>query len=189
MIDSLIYVTSNPGKAQLLSHYLRFPVLHKTMDLIEIQSLDVATIIKYKAREAFQQVLSPVLVEDSSLQFVAWGRLPGPFIKWFLAELGPEGLCRLLDGTPERSALASIHFGLYDGQAFHAFTGAKEGSIALTPRGSHGFGWDSIFIPSGSHKTWAEMTEEEGQETSIRAIALKKLEAYLSSADRGTKGE
>jgi non-canonical purine NTP pyrophosphatase (RdgB/HAM1 family) len=182
MIDSLTYVTSNPGKAELLSHSLRFPVLHTTMDLIEIQSLDIATIIEYKAKEAFQQVLSPVLVEDSSLQFAAWRKLPGPFIKWFLAELGPDGLCRLLDGTPERSALASIHFGLYDGQAFHAFAGAREGSIALTPRGSHGFGWDSIFIPSGSHKTWAEMTEEEGQATSIRTIALNKLEAYLSSA-------
>jgi non-canonical purine NTP pyrophosphatase (RdgB/HAM1 family) len=152
------------------------------MDLLEIQSLDVATIIEYKAREAFQQVRSPVLVEGSSLQFVAWGKLPGPFIKWFLAEVGPDGLCRLLDGTPERSAVASIHFGVYDGQAFHAFAGASEGSIALTPRGSHGFGWDSIFIPRGYHKTWAEMTEEEAQATSIRTIALTKLEAYLKSA-------
>ena len=182
MMDSLTYVTSNPGKAELLRHSLHFPVLHTSMDLLEIQSLDVATIIEYKAREAFRHIRSPVLVEDSSLQFVAWGTLPGPFIKWFLAELGPDGLCRLLDGTPERSALASIHFGLYDGQAFHAFAGASEGSIALTPRGSHGFGWDSIFIPSGYHKTWAEMTEEEAQATSIRTIALTRLEAYLKSA-------
>ena len=144
MMDSLTYVTSNPGKAELLSHSLHFPVLHTTMDLLEIQSLDVTTIIEYKAREAFRDVRSPVLVEDSSLQFAAWGKLPGPFIKWFLAELGPDGLCRLLDGSPERSAVASIHFGLYDGQAFHVFAGTREGSIALTPRGSHGFGWDSI---------------------------------------------
>ncbi len=98
------------------------------------------------------------------------------------AELGPDGLCRLLDETAERSALASFHFGLYDGQAFYAFAGSKEGTIALTPQGSHGFGRDSIFIPSGSHKTWAEMTEEEAQATSIRTIALTKLEAYLKSA-------
>jgi non-canonical purine NTP pyrophosphatase (RdgB/HAM1 family) len=182
MIDSLTYVTSNPGKADLLSHALHFPVLHTTLDLIEIQSLDISTIIEYKAREAFQQVHSPVLVEDSSLQFVSWGKLPGPFIKWFLAELGPDGLCRLLDGTPDRSALASIHFGLYDGQALHTFAGAREGSIALTPRGSYGFGWDSIFIPRGYHKTWAEMTEEEAQATSIRTVALAKLEAHLKNA-------
>lgn len=182
MIDALTYVTSNPGKAELLHHFLHFPVLHTTLDLLEIQSLDAATIIEQKAKASFQHVHSPVLVEDSSLQFVAWGRLPEPFIKWFFAELGPDGLCRLLDGTPERSAVASIHFGLYDGQAFHAFAGAREGTIALTPRGSHGSGWDSIFIPSGSHKTWAEMTEEEAQATSIRTIALTKLEAYLKHA-------
>jgi non-canonical purine NTP pyrophosphatase (RdgB/HAM1 family) len=78
--------------------------------------------------------------------------------------------------------VASIHFGLYDGQAFHAFAGVREGSIALTPRGSHGFGWDSIFIPRGFHKTWAEMTGEEAQATSIRTIAFNKLEAYLKRA-------
>lgn len=88
MIDSLTYVTSNAGKVELLRHFLHFPVLHKAMDLLEIQSLDVATIIEQKARAAFRHVHSPVLVEDSSLQFVAWGKLPGPFIKWFLTEVG-----------------------------------------------------------------------------------------------------
>jgi non-canonical purine NTP pyrophosphatase (RdgB/HAM1 family) len=182
MIDSLTYVTSNLGKARQLNHYLDVPVLHKNIDLIEIQSLDVATIIEYKAKEAYKHVLSPVLVEDTSLQFFALGKLPGPLIKWFLAELGTEGLCRLLEGSPERSALASAQFGLYDGQSFQAFAGAREGSIALTPRGRNGFGWDSIFIPSGYHKTWAEMTDEESQETSMRTIALKKLDAYLKRA-------
>jgi inosine/xanthosine triphosphate pyrophosphatase family protein len=71
MIDSLTYVTSNPGKARQLNHYLDVPVLHKNIDLIEIQSLDVATIIEYKAKEAHKHVLSPVLVEDTSLQFFA----------------------------------------------------------------------------------------------------------------------
>lgn len=181
MIDSLTFVTSNPGKAKQISHYLDIPVLHKNIDLIEIQSLDGATIVEYKAREAYKHILSPVLVEDTSLQFLALRKLPGPFIKWFLAELGTEGLCRLLDGSPERSALASMQFGLYDGQSFHAFAGAREGSIALTPRGSNGFRWDSIFIPDGYHKTWAEMTDDESQETSMRTIALKKLEAYLKT--------
>ena len=182
MLNSLTFVTSNPGKAQQLSRYLDFPVQHKKIDLIEIQSLDSAAIVEHKAQEAYKQVLSPVLVEDTSLQFLALGKLPGPLIKWFLVELGTNGLCKLLNESMERSALASVHFGLYDGQSFHVFAGTREGSIALTPRGSNGFGWDSIFIPSGHHKTWAEMTDDEGQETSMRTIALKKLETYLKQS-------
>ncbi len=178
-MDVITFITSNSDKARLLSQYVDFPVLHKHIDLIEIQSLDLSTIIEYKAKEAYKQVLSPVLVEDTSLRFFALGKLPGPFIKWFLTELDTSGLCRLLDDSSERSALAEVQFGLYDGQSFQTFTGAREGSIALTPLGKNGFGWDSIFIPSGYHKTWAEMTDEESQETSMRRSALKKLEAYL----------
>lgn len=181
MIDSLTYVTSNPGKVRLLRRYVDIPVQHKDIDLIEIQSLDLATIIEYKAKEAYRHVLSPVLVEDASLRFLALGRLPGPLIKWFLAELGTEGLCTLLDGYAERAALAEVQFGLYDGQAFHAFAGAREGSIALTPRGTNGFGWDSIFIPAGHHKTWAEMTNEEQEETSMRKLALWELRTHLKA--------
>jgi len=179
VINELTFITSNPGKARLLSKYIDFPIIHRDLDVIEIQSLDLATIIEYKAKEAYKHVGSPVLVEDASLRFFALGKLPGPLIKWFLTELGTSGLCRLLDGDQDRSALAEVQFGFYDGQAFQAFPGVREGSIALKPRGSNGFGWDAIFIPKGHHKTWAEMTDEETQETSMRRIALKQLEAYL----------
>ena len=180
-MDSITFITGNPGKASLLRGYLDFPVIHQSIDLIEIQSLDLSTIVEYKAKEAYKQVRSPVLVEDTSLRFLALGKLPGPLIKWFLTELGTHGLCRLLDNYTDRSALAEVQFGLYDGQSFQAFSGAVEGSIAHTPQGSRGFGWDAIFIPSGFLKTWAEMTDEEARETSMRMIALKKLEVYLTA--------
>ena len=179
MIEAITYITGNPGKARLLSQDLDFPIIHKSLDLAEVQSLDPSIIIEYKAREAYTQVHSPVLVEDTSLRFLALGKLPGPLVKWFLAELGTTGLCRLLDNYPDRSALAEIHFGVYDGQTFQAFVGTKEGTIALAPRGSNGFGWDSIFMPAGQPKTWAEMTDEEAQTFSMRKAATKQLEAYL----------
>jgi len=179
MIEAVTFITGNPAKVRLLSQYLDFPMIHKQLDLIEIQSLDLSTVIEYKAREAYQHVLSPVLIEDTSLRFLALGKLPGPLIKWFLTELGTDKLCHLLDHYPERSALAEVQFCLYDGQSFQTFAGAQTGQIALTPRGCNGFGWDPIFIPAGYDKTWAEMTDEESHATSIRKSALKKVEAYL----------
>ncbi|GCE29975.1 non-canonical purine NTP pyrophosphatase [Dictyobacter alpinus] len=181
MLSSLTLVTSNLGKVQQLSRALDFPVRHENIDLIEIQSLDVAEIVEYKAREAYKHIQAPVLVEDTSLQFLALGKLPGPLVKWFLAELGTHGLCHLLDASMDRSAVATVQLGFYDGHSFQAFTGTREGTISLHPRGSNGFGWDAIFIPSGYQKTWAEMTPEEGQETSMRTLALKKFEAYLKT--------
>lgn len=185
----ITFITGNPGKVSLLKQYLDFPVIHKSLDLVEVQSLDLATIVEHKAKEAYRQVGGPVLVEDTSLRFLSLGKLPGPLVKWFLTELGTDGLCRLLDSYPDRSALAEVQFGLYDGRSFQAFSGAVEGSIAHTPRGSRGFGWDAIFIPSGSSKTWAEMTDEEARKTSMRMIALKKLEAFLKTQSDYITGE
>ena len=188
-MEAITFITGNTGKASLISQYLDFPIIHKSIDLVEIQSLDLATIVECKAKEAYRQIHSPVLVEDTSLRFLAMGKLPGPLIKWFLTELGTHGLCRLLDSYPDRSALAEVQFGLYDGQIFQAFSGAVEGSIALAARGGRGFGWDAIFVPSGSSKTWAEMTDEEARETSMRMIALRKLETYLKLSSNHITGE
>ena len=181
MMHTLTFITGNPGKASLLNQYLDFPVKHTSIDLVEVQSLDLATIVEHKVKEAYRQVGGPVLVEDTSLRFLALGRLPGPLIKWFLTELGTDGLCRLLDNYADRSAVAEVLFGLYDGRSFQMFSGMVEGAIALTPRGSRGFGWDAIFVPAGFDKTWAEMKDEEADSTSMRMIALRKLEAYLKT--------
>ena len=61
------------------------------------------------------------------------------------------------------------------------FEGRAEGTIAPTPKGERGFGWDPIFVPKGHTKTWGEMDPEEQKETSMRRIALKKLEAFLKN--------
>ena len=53
--------------------------------------------------------------------------------------------------------------------------GKWEGQIALEPRGDGGFGYDPIFIPAGSHSTSAQLTAEEKNKISHRALALAAL--------------
>jgi XTP/dITP diphosphohydrolase len=72
-------------------------------------------------------------------------------------------------------------YGLFDGKNLHFFTGKVQGTIATTPRGTGGFGWDPVFIPRGSNNTAGEMTEREYEQASMRKIALQKLERYLQS--------
>ena len=181
MIKNPTFITSNFFKSKQLSWHLGIELDHVAFDAPEIQSLSLAEVVEYKAKSAFKVVDGPVLVEDTSLVFHAIGQLPGPLIKWFFKELGNQGLCRLLDNYNDRSATATVLFGYYDGQKLVTFSGESTGSIAKSPKGKEGFGWDPIFIPKGHDKTWGEMSKKEQAETSIRRIALKKLEKYLHS--------
>ncbi|MEW6146331.1 MAG: non-canonical purine NTP pyrophosphatase [Thermodesulfobacteriota bacterium] len=133
------------------------------------------------SQQAYRQLKRPILVEDFSMRFEALGGLPGPLIKWFLQELKPEGLCKLLDSYESRTAYAQTCFAYCAGDEVQVFEGVARGIITDAPRGSHGYGIEAIFIPVGWEKTWGQMNKEEQVASSVRRIGLKKLEAYLSS--------
>ena len=59
------------------------------------------------------------------------------------------------------------------------FEGVVDGTILLEKRGASGFGYDPIFLPDGSDKSFAEMELSEKNKNSHRAIATGKLVAYL----------
>ena len=65
-----------------------------------------------------------------------------------------------------------------DGEKVHCFEGEVLGEI-VAPRGDNGFGWDSIFQPNGSQKTFGEMTFTEKQSFSMRE---KAAHAFKQSA-------
>ena len=178
-VEKITFITGNEGKAKYLADYFDLPVEYVKFDLPEVQSLDLKTIIEDKAKKAFAIAKNPVLVEDVSLVFLALGKLPGPFIKWFLETLGNEGLCEMLNRHKTRDALAEVQFALCDANGVQIFSGVKEGSVSTEPRGDAGFGWDPIFIPKGYTKTWAEMTDQEKHKTSMRRIALEEMKKYL----------
>lgn len=182
---TLTLITGNPNKARETRHYTSLHLEHQAVELPEIQSLDVYEIVRLKAQAAYEQLQKPVLVEDTSVIFPHLGRLPGPFIKWFLEELKPEGLCRLLDADPERRALASVNYGLHDGKEIHIFSGSISGTVSQHPSDKEGFGkafgWDVIFIPDGYSEPWSGFSEEDKLKTSIRRQALLKIEAWMAA--------
>lgn len=64
-------------------------------------------------------------------------------------------------------------------QEYKFFTGSCKGKVTFPARGNNGFGYDSIFIPEGANKTFAEMLPQEKAKYSHRAKALAKLQSYL----------
>lgn len=60
-------------------------------------------------------------------------------------------------------------------------TGSIDGTISADPRGATGFGYDPVFIPQGSSKTFAEMTSQEKNAISHRAKAVQALMEQVKS--------
>lgn len=59
------------------------------------------------------------------------------------------------------------------------FLGKINGTVSLEPKGENGFGYDPIFIPENSNKTFAEISLKEKNHISHRRIAIEKLRSFL----------
>lgn len=90
-------------------------------------------------------------------------------------------LLRNLEGKDDRSARFRTVISLYFNEQQHFFEGTIEGRIIHERRGEGGFGYDPIFIPEGHDRTFAEMSAEEKNAISHRAIATQKLGDFLRS--------
>ena len=139
-------------------------------------------VARAKVESAWEQLQRPVLVEDSGLEIVAWGGFPGALVKWVEKTAGVEGIARMLDPFPDRSARAVCAIACFDGEKLWTAGGATGGSIAPGPRGAGGFGWDSVFVPNGSVRTFAEMAPAEKDAVSHRSRAWADLSEKLGRA-------
>lgn len=174
-----VYVTGNHNKARYFSEILGLDIPHEAADVEEIQSLDPEEVVTAKVREAYKQIGKPVIVEDTSFVIESMGRLPGTFIKWFIEEIGCEGICRLADKDPERKATASAIFVYYDGIVLESFKGSFSGKVSMEPRGASGFGWNQIFIPDGHDQTLGEMEDETFKNVYTKIKPFYELRDFL----------
>ncbi|XP_019876978.2 inosine triphosphate pyrophosphatase [Aethina tumida] len=177
MSKPITFVTGNAKKLEELIAILgtTFPrqITSKKIDLPELQG-ELNDICVKKATEAYRIVQGPVIVEDTCLCFNALKGLPGPYIKWFLDRLGPEGLYKLLAGFEDKSAQAVCTIAYHPGgeeDKIILFQGKTDGKI-VEPRGSRDFGWDPCFLPDGYDQTYAEMPKSEKNKISHRYRAL-----------------
>ncbi|MDO8474054.1 MAG: RdgB/HAM1 family non-canonical purine NTP pyrophosphatase [bacterium] len=178
-MDSLYFVTSNQGKLEEAKMILGMPIIFARVDLVEIQSLDLEEIAKDKTRRAFEFIQKPLFVDDVGLYIEAWNGFPGPFIKYLTDAVGNEGLLKMMENEINRNVIARLIIGFHDGKDIHAFIGETKGTLAKESRGENGFGWDSVFIPKGIDKTYAELSMEQKSTFSHRRIALENFRNYL----------
>ena len=152
----------------------------------ELQSDDVAVVASSAASALAARQDRPFFVEDTGLFVKSLGGFPGAYAAFVHRTIGPEGLLRLLPGSSDRSAefVSAVAF-VGSSRRPRVFTGRLNGSIALHPRGTHGFGFDAVFVLRGSDKSLAELSLEEKCRVSHRAKALRAMGVWLLS--RGSK--
>ncbi|KAF8508717.1 Ham1-like protein [Hysterangium stoloniferum] len=183
--NSLVFVTGNANKLKevraILSAGTPVAIESRSLDLPEVQGTtqDVA---REKCRRAAELVNGPCITEDTALCFKALNGLPGPYIKWFLAELGHDGLNTMLKGFPtnDATALCTFAYCAGPGQEPILFEGRTEGRIVPT-RGPKDFGWDPIFEAEDTGLTYAELPSDRKNRMSHRYRALEKLRAFLQT--------
>lgn len=178
--DGLTFVTGSDAKLREAERILGMTIQRVNLDLPEVQAVDVAEVVRAKARAAWEALDGrPVLVEDTGLALDAWNELPGALVKWFIQTVEPAGICRMADGFADRSATATTVVGFCDGGEVRTFPGTVRGRIAVEPLGSGGFGWDPLFIPQGSDRTFAQMDAAEKDRHSMRRLAFEAAAAAL----------
>jgi len=169
----MIYSTTNKHKFREAEKVFE-DIRMRGVDTEEIQG-SPQRIIRDKCLKAYKVVEEPVVVDDVSFFIDDLGGFPGPYIKYFLQGLNAEEIGSVFEGS---SAVASCLLGYTDnGETVTVCKGSVEGSIVQFTEGE--FGFDPVFLPTGSKKTWGEMSTEEKSEKSHRAKALQELKKRI----------
>ena len=182
MSQTLTFITNNPHKFAEARATLgeQTHLIQTSVDLDEIQAIEVEEVIRHKLAQAYERIGQPVICEDTALYLETLNGFPGALIKWYLERLEVEGIARLHSGS--RAHVKTV-VGYHDGEKMHFFTGRTEGKIAPQVQGK-GFGWSAVFIPdlpnSDNKRSFAEMTREEKLTISMRGEAFRRLARYLS---------
>lgn len=173
----LAIVTSNPHKGEEARAILaRLGVEAEVVaeEKLEIQSESLEQIALVAARRAHERLKRAVVVDDSGLFIDALNGFPGPYSSYVYKKIGIAGILRLMEGVENRSARFVTALALVSHLGEEIFVGEVRGYITTSPRGVGGFGFDPIFQPEGSERTYAEMGDEKN-ELSHRARAYEAM--------------
>ncbi len=171
-------VTGNPNKLREVERILGFRPAWQALDLPEIQELDMAVVLRAKAEHAWQVLRRPLVVDETGLELQALQGFPGPLVKWMLQAVGAQGIFRTAEALGELAAQARCGLLYRDAEREVVAWGVTPGRLTA-PRGTTGFGWDPIFLPTVSSLTYAELSPEEKDRIGHRGLAWQELHRAL----------
>jgi len=191
----LVLATGNAGKLRELRSILApwrvevFPLSEFSATAAEETGLTFVDNAILKARFAAGAAQLPAIADDSGLEVDELGGAPGVRSARYAGEGADDAannarLLRELAGVPDarrgaRYRCAMVYVRRADDPSPIVCQASWEGRIATAPRGSGGFGYDPLFIVSGTDRTAAEFDPGEKNRASHRGKALRALVAAL----------
>ena len=142
-----------------------------------------------KAKLVYEKTGSDCFADDTGLFVEALGGAPGVFSARFAGKRCTAvdniiKLLRLMDNQVKRKAKFKTVICLLQNGDKKFFEGVIYGTISNEPRGENGFGYDPVFIPYGLNKTLAELTLEEKNSLSHRALAVFQMRKYFEATTK-----
>ena len=171
--SDLFFVSSNNHKYQEAKKILEpfgIKLGFFKYELKEIQSDSLMNIASKKAKDAFLKFQKPVIIEDDGLFINSLDGFPGPYSSYVFKTIGNKGILTLLKNNRKAKFVSIITF--CDKKILKSFDGKLDGTISKSQKGK-GWGYDPIFIPKNTRKTFAEINNKN--ELSHRYKALKKF--------------
>ncbi|GAA3222632.1 RdgB/HAM1 family non-canonical purine NTP pyrophosphatase [Pseudonocardia petroleophila] len=142
-----------------------------------------------KARDAAEATGLTSVADDSGLAVDALNGMPGVLSARWSGRHGDDVanlellLAQLGDVPDDRRGAAFVCAAalVVPGGTETVVHGEWTGTIARAPRGTNGFGYDPVFVPDGSDRTSAELSPDEKDAASHRALALAALVPHLQA--------
>jgi len=168
----------NEARCIFSSHGFALAMLRVKGD--EIQSDNLKEIARAAVANAFKLSKAPIFVEDAGLFINALNGFPGPYAAYAYKTLHNSGILKLMQNVEDRSAVFQSTVAYLDETLCEPlfFEGESRGEITTSeviPKGKSVFGFDPVFRPTESAKTFAEMNIEEKNRFSHRASAMRKM--------------
>lgn len=189
---NIVVASHNKGKVHEFNHLLHLEsVKLMTLDEVGLAKLEVdETAPTYegnavlKAKTVGDMCHHLTISDDSGIEVEALGGKPGVHSARYIKGSDKDRCIHLLkelEGKENRNAKFVSVIVLYDPakNVHHTFRGEVKGIIASQMMGEDGFGYDPLFVPSGYHKTMAEIGTEEKNKISHRAVAAIALREWL----------
>ena len=193
-MTQLILATHNDHKAKEFRDILPLYSVQTLADLGHDDEIkETATSLEgnsfIKAETVFKRYGHVVISDDSGLEVDALNGAPGVYSARYAGDprndqRNTEKLLDELQGASNRKAQFRTVITLMNTENSFQFEGIVKGTIAKSPRGEAGFGYDPVFIPEGVQQTFAELAANEKNKISHRANAIEKLLHFLNEHPR-----
>jgi len=183
METEIYFITGNRSKfkeAELLLAKADVKLLQQDIELSEKKSLSQDEIVIEKAKEAYEKLKKPVLVDDTGIYFDEYGNFPGTYTKHLFKSIGFKGVERLLAGA-NRNAHFRCLVCYNDGKTLKVFEGVWKGKIVdeVSKRFNPDWQYDSIFVPEGFGRPLSEIPLDERAKSSHRKRAMEGFISFL----------